>query len=96
MHPTPAVGGAPKEAALQLIRRLEGWDRGWYAGPLGWVDPQGNGAFAVALRSGVMRGREAHLFAGCGIVGASRPEEEYREWQIKWRPMLAALEEASR
>lgn len=96
MHPTPAVGGAPKAAALELIRRLEGWDRGWYAGPVGWMDQAGNGAFAVALRSGVLRGREAHLFAGCGIVGASRPEEEYREWQIKLRPMLAALEEACR
>lgn len=96
MHPTPAVGGAPKGAALTLIRRLEGWDRGWYASPLGWMDQAGNGAFAVALRSGILRGREACLFAGCGIVGASDPEEEYREWQVKLRPMLAALEEASR
>lgn len=96
MHPTPAVGGAPKGAALALIRRLEGWDRGWYAAPVGWMDGAGNGAFAVALRSGLLRGTEAHLFAGCGIVGASQPEEEYREWQVKLRPMLAALEEAGR
>ena len=96
MHPTPAVGGSPKEAALALIRRLEGWDRGWYAGPIGWLDGAGNGAFAVALRSGLLRGGQAALFAGCGIMGASQPEEEYREWQVKLRPMLAALEEASR
>lgn len=96
LHPTPAVGGWPRQEALGLVRELEGWDRGWYAGPVGWIDPMGNGAFAVAIRSGLLRGNEVHLFAGCGIVGASEPRAEYEEWQLKLRSLLNALEEAAR
>lgn len=91
LHPTPAAGGLPRHAALSLIRRYEPFDRGWYAGPLGWIDGQGNGEFAVAIRSALIRGREAHLYAGCGIVAGSDPEREYAESCLKLRPMLWAL-----
>lgn len=91
LHPTPAVGGRPREAGLQLIRELEKLDRGWYAGPVGWVDQAGDGEFAVALRSALLHTHTATLFAGCGIMGDSDPEHEYAESILKLKPMLAAL-----
>ena len=91
LHPTPAVGGRPREAALRLIRACEGLDRGWYAGPVGWLDAQGEGEFAVALRSALLHGNTATLFAGCGIVADSDPEREYAESRLKLKPMLTAL-----
>lgn len=91
LHPTPAVGGTPRDAALAYIREHEGWDRGWYAGPIGWVDAGGDGQFAVALRSALIDGTTARLFAGCGIVGESDPESEFLESAAKLRPMLGAL-----
>lgn len=91
LHPTPALGGFPKEVALTKIREEELLDRGWYAGPVGWIDSFGNGEFAVAIRSGLLQGQEASLFAGCGIVGDSDPESEYQETIIKFKPMLSAL-----
>ncbi len=91
LHPTPAVGGYPHAAALRFIREREGLDRGWYAGPVGYVDRHGQGEFAVALRSALLRGNEATLFAGCGIVADSRPADEYAETCLKLRPMLDAL-----
>jgi isochorismate synthase len=91
LHPTPAVGGYPRPDALALIRRREQLDRGWYAGPLGWLDQHGEGEFAVAIRSALLRGGEASLFAGCGIVGDSDPESEYRESCLKLKAMLGAL-----
>jgi isochorismate synthase len=91
LHPTPAVGGFPTPRALELIRNLEALDRGWYAGPIGWVDARGEGEFVVALRSALLRGQTATLFAGCGIVANSDPSAEYAEWGWKVRPMLAAL-----
>jgi isochorismate synthase len=91
LHPTPAVGGRPREAALRFIREREGLDRGWYAGPVGWLDAQGEGEFAVALRSALLHANTATLFAGCGIVADSDPEREYAESRLKLRPMLAAL-----
>ncbi|MBA3823886.1 MAG: isochorismate synthase [Ktedonobacterales bacterium] len=91
LHPTPAVGGFPRDAALAAIRATEGLDRGWYAAPVGWIDADGNGEFAVALRSGIVRGDAATLFAGCGIVGDSDPDAEYHEAQLKLQPMLRAL-----
>jgi isochorismate synthase len=91
MHPTPAVGGAPREAALAWIARGEDLDRGWYAGPVGFVDAEGGGDFCVALRSAVLRGDEAQLFAGAGIVDGSVPEAELRETRLKLRAMLAPL-----
>ena len=83
MHPTPAVGGSPREPALEAIARLEGMDRGWYAGPIGWMDMNGEGAFAVALRSALLRDREALLYAGAGIVAGSDPDRELAEAELK-------------
>jgi len=91
LHPTPALGGFPKNLALKKIREEELLDRGWYAGPVGWLDANGNGEFVVAIRSGLLQGKEASLFAGCGIVGDSDPECEYQETIIKFKPMLSAL-----
>jgi len=91
LHPTPAVGGYPRDAALRFIHEREQLDRGWYAGPVGYVDRHGEGEFAVALRSALLRGAEATLFAGCGIVADSRPADEYAETCLKLRPMLGAL-----
>lgn len=91
MHPTPAVGGEPSEAALAAIPGLEGIDRGWYAGPLGWVDRAGDGELFVGLRSGVIRGEVARLFAGVGVVGASSPASELAETELKLDALLGAL-----
>ncbi|MBI2765767.1 MAG: isochorismate synthase [Chloroflexi bacterium] len=92
MHPTPAVGGWPRPEALEAIRRLESMDRGWYAAPIGWVDFDGNGEFAVGLRSALVTVENATLFAGAGIVGASDPERELAETMLKFRPLLGAIE----
>ncbi|MDQ8043231.1 MAG: isochorismate synthase [Solirubrobacteraceae bacterium] len=94
MHPTPAVGGEPGEAALRAIPALEGIDRGWYAGPLGWVDRAGDGELFVGLRSGVLRGDTARLFAGVGVVGASDPSSELAETELKLEAVLSALRPA--
>ena len=91
LHPTPAVGGFPRDSALHLIRELEEIERGWYAGPFGWTDLDGSGEFAVAIRSAVVSGRLASLFAGSGIVSDSVPAQEFEETRLKLRPMLAAL-----
>lgn len=91
LHPTPALGGLPKQAAIEKIREIEQLDRGLYAAPVGWMDYQGNGEFAVAIRSGLIQGKEASLFAGCGVVADSNAESEYKETSIKFRPMLTAL-----
>jgi menaquinone-specific isochorismate synthase len=91
LHPTPAVGGYPGQRALAVIRQVEGLDRGWYAAPLGWVDAQGQGEFVVGLRSALLRGDAATLFAGCGIVADSDPATELAEAGWKLRPILSAL-----
>ncbi len=91
LHPTPAVGGAPRELALELIAEEEPHERGWYAGPLGWIDRHGDGEFVVALRSGVISGAEATLFAGCGIVADSDPEREWEESSTKLLALGSAL-----
>jgi isochorismate synthase len=91
LHPTPAVGGFPRHAALAAIRETEMLDRGWYAGPLGWIGANGHGEFAVALRSGLIDGGKATLFAGCGIVSNSDPQTEYAESNLKFRVMLRGL-----
>ncbi len=77
LHPTPAVGGFSRQAALEAIRADQNLDRGWYAGPIGWIDGNGNGEFAVALRSALIKDNKAVLFVGCGIVADSHPENEY-------------------
>jgi menaquinone-specific isochorismate synthase len=91
LHPTPALGGMPKFEAIEKIREIEELDRGFYAGPIGWLDSNGNGEFAVSIRSGLIQGKEASLFAGCGIVEDSEAESEFSETRIKFRPMLNAL-----
>ena len=77
--------------AVMKIRQVEVLDRGFYGGPLGWLDYQGNGEFAVAIRSGLIQGDEASIFAGCGVVEDSVAELEYQETNIKFKPMLSAL-----
>ncbi|MGB9965871.1 isochorismate synthase [Halobacterium hubeiense] len=91
LHPTPAVGGLPPEAALEVIRETETFDRGWYAAPVGWFDGDGDGTFAVGLRSAVARDRTVTMFAGNGIVADSDPSEEYAEVQLKYQPILDEL-----
>ena len=91
LHPTPAVGGEPRERALPLIPELEGLDRGWYAGPVGWTDLAEDGEFCVALRCALLRGPVAHLYAGCGIVADSVPAEELAETEVKLEALLPLL-----
>ncbi len=91
LHPTPAVGGEPAEPAIALIPALEGLDRGWYAGPVGWTDSAGDGEFCVALRCALLRGRLARCYAGCGIVRDSDPAAELAETEIKLEAMLPVL-----
>lgn len=91
LHPTPALGGEPREEALLFIRDHELLDRGWYGAPFGWIDSNQNGEFAVAIRSGLIQGNQASLFAGCGVVKDSDPEAEFIETSIKFLPMLTVL-----
>jgi salicylate biosynthesis isochorismate synthase len=91
MHPTPAVGGEPSAAALRLIPALEGVDRGWYAGPVGWTDAAGDGEFCVALRCALLRGSVARCYAGGGIVRESNPAAELAETEIKLAALLPLL-----
>ena len=91
LHPTPAVGGWPRAAALELLEEQEQLDRGWYAGPVGWLDTHGDGEFVVAIRSGVVEGARASLFVGCGIVGDSEPDREWAESGMKLQSLASAL-----
>lgn len=93
LHPTPALGGVPRDYALAFIREHEPKNRGWYGAPFGWLDHSGNSEFAVAIRSGLMRGDEAYLFAGCGVMRDSDPQLELEETGIKFLPMLNVLED---
>lgn len=90
LHPTPAVGGTPREAAEAFIRAHEP-PRGWYSGPIGWIDAHGDADVHVMLRCGLVRGASAWLFAGGGIVASSEPEAELVETELKMAPMLRAL-----
>jgi isochorismate synthase len=91
LHPTPAVGGEPFEVASALIPALEGLDRGWYAGPVGWTDSTGDGEFCVALRCALLRGPVAHCYAGGGIVRDSDPAAELAETEVKLQALLPVL-----
>jgi isochorismate synthase len=91
LHPTPAVGGEPRERALARIPALEGLDRGWYAGTLGWCDARGDGEYCVALRCALLRGQVAHCFAGNGIVRESDPAAELAETEVKLSAILPLL-----
>ncbi len=97
VHPTAAVGGTPTPEAVRMISELEGMDRGRYAGPVGWLDGEGNGEFGIALRCAQVRDSEdgpsqVRLFAGCGIVSDSDPEQEVAEAEAKLLPVREALE----
>lgn len=91
LHPTPAVGGLPRPAALAAIATLEGFERGLYAGPVGWVDASGEGEWAVALRGAELDGSRARLVAGAGIVAGSDPDAEWAETEAKLQAMLSAV-----
>ncbi len=91
LHPTPAVGGEPHAAAAPLIPALEGIDRGWYAGPVGWTDANEDGEFCVALRCALLRGEEARLYAGVGVVRDSDPAAELAETEVKLGALLPVL-----
>jgi menaquinone-specific isochorismate synthase len=91
LHPTPAVGGAPRDVALELIAELEQLDRGRYAGPVGWVDAAGNGTWAVGIRSAELDGAVARVFAGVGVVADSDPSSELAETRAKMQAVLGAL-----
>jgi len=91
LHPTPALGGVPRQEAMDVIRQNETMNRGLYAAPLGWIDADGNGEFAVAIRSAALKENKAYLYAGGGIVADSEPISEYEETLVKFRPMLRAL-----
>jgi menaquinone-specific isochorismate synthase len=92
LHPTPAVGGTPTVAAVELIRELEMMDRGRYAGPVGWIDARGDGEWGIALRCAQVEGAQARLYAGGGIVAGSDPAAELAEAQTKFRAMRYAVD----
>ena len=91
LHPTSAVAGTPTQKAMEVIRKMETHDRGWYSGPIGWLDEKGDGEFYVALRSALVKDEEAHVFAGGGIVSESHPDKEWDETELKLQPILSAL-----
>jgi menaquinone-specific isochorismate synthase len=91
LHPTPAVGGAPVAAAVARIRELEGFSRGLYGGAVGWVNARGGGEFFVGIRSALVDGATARVYAGAGIVAGSAPEKEFAETELKFKAMLGAL-----
>ncbi len=91
LHPTPAVAGVPREAACRLIREHESFDRTLYAAPLGWIDTEGNSEFVVGIRSALINGCEARLYAGAGIVAGSEPAKELAEIKLKLQTLLNAL-----
>jgi menaquinone-specific isochorismate synthase len=95
VHPPAAVCGTPAGTALELIRELEHMNRERYAGPVGWVDADGNGEWGIAIRSGQLAGNTARLFAGCGIVAGSEPAAELAETLVKLQPMRGALADGS-
>ncbi len=92
LHPTPAVCGRPRDRALETLRRSEPFERGWYAGPVGWFGPSGRGEFVPGLRSAVLHDGAWRLFAGAGIVEGSDPVREWEETGVKFVPMLRALD----
>ena len=91
LHPTPAVGGTPVAAAVARIRELEGFSRGLYGGAIGWVNARGGGEFFVGIRSALVDGATARVYAGAGIVAGSTPEKEFAETELKFKAMLGAL-----
>ena len=93
LHPSAAVGGHADQGRGRVIAEIEGMDRGRYAGPVGWMDADGDGEFGIALRCAELDGRRLRLFAGCGIVAGSDPDAELAESQAKLVPVRDALAE---
>lgn len=91
LHPTPAVAGVPRDVACREIRRYETFDRCLYAAPIGWLDAAGNGEFIVGIRSALIEGCHARLYAGAGIVQGSNPERELAEIELKLQALLKTL-----
>ncbi len=91
LHPTPAVAGRPREVACEQICQYEGFERSLYAAPLGWIDAQGNAEFVVGIRSALIDGHRARLYAGAGIVAGSNPDRELAEIRLKLQALLRAL-----
>ena len=91
LHPTSAVAGTPTDKAMKIIGEMEAHDRGWYSGPIGWINSKGDGEFYVALRSALVKDEEAHIFAGGGIVSESHPDTEWEETELKLQPIISAL-----
>ncbi len=91
LHPTPALGGSPRDLAMQFIQQYEPVPRGWFGAPVGWIDHNLNGTFCVAIRSAITQERRVWLYAGAGIVNDSVPQKEWEETGLKFRPMLNAL-----
>ncbi len=91
LHPTPALGGEPKQLAVDAIQEIETFERGWYGSPVGWMNGQDDGEFIVAIRSGLFTERAVILYAGCGLVEGSHFDSELAETETKLSPMLQAL-----
>ncbi len=91
LHPTPALAGSPRTAAVRWLRAHEGLDRGWFGGALGWLGAPGEGALTVAIRCALLRGREAWLYAGAGVVEGSDPAQEWAETELKLATVRASL-----
>jgi menaquinone-specific isochorismate synthase len=90
LHPTPAMGGFPREKALAFLEKRECFDRGWYAAPLGWISPD-RADFVVGIRSALVLGNDLHVFAGGGIVQGSIPQQEWEELEHKISPFKKAI-----
>jgi menaquinone-specific isochorismate synthase len=91
LHPTPAIAGTPTKQATEVIAKIETHNRGWYSGPVGWIDKNGDGEFCVALRSAFAKDNKVYVFAGSGIVSESLPEKEWEETELKFQPIVSAL-----
>ncbi|HVU12018.1 MAG TPA: isochorismate synthase, partial [Phototrophicaceae bacterium] len=91
LHPTPAMGGVPQERAMDYIAHAEPVPRGWYASPIGMIDHNLDGEFAVAIRSAISQNERVWLYAGAGIMADSTPQKEWDETALKFKPMLDAL-----
>lgn len=91
LHPTPALGGEPRQVAIDIIRESEQMNRGYYAAPIGWINAEGDGEFAVGIRSALIENEHAYLYAGGGIVAESSSLDEFEETRVKFRPMLRTL-----
>jgi menaquinone-specific isochorismate synthase len=92
LFPTPAVCGFPKVKAIDVIQNLESFDRGLYAGILGWITPQNESEFAVAIRSAFIKGRKLRAFVGCGIIKESDAEAEFNETELKFKTIISLFE----